>query len=340
VLPADAPGARRQAELLDDTLDPDRFEITIANGADEEGAPGLLARARRLRDLVRRESPDLMHVHGGASDTLARLVGASLGVPVIHTPRGWRFEDDGRGRLSSVLSRGAERVLRALTAGLLCRSPSDAAAARRHGLARRDRIHLIPPAVHAEAFRDLPDRLGARLELGLPADALVAAMIAPLEPPHDPLTFVKAGAFLPLRDPPGRLLLAGEGSLLTPCLDLALETGLEDTVVCPGAIDRRRALAAADVIVLATRSRDCPGILLEALAAGLPVVASDVPGCRALLAGGRGRLVPAGDAPATGRAIVEAFADPRDRARFPDALDLDAWVHRLEAIYEATARRP
>jgi glycosyltransferase involved in cell wall biosynthesis len=160
-------------------------------------------------------------------------------------------------------------------------------------------------------------------------------MVARLAPPKDPLTFVRAGAFLPLGPRPPRLLLVGDGPWFERCLDLALESGLGDTLVCPGEIrDMPALLAAADVMVLSTAYEGLPYVLLEGLAAGLPVVASDVPGCREVLVDGRGRLVPPADAPALGRAIEEAFAEGRGPSRLPPGYDLETWIGRIEEILE------
>jgi glycosyltransferase involved in cell wall biosynthesis len=163
-------------------------------------------------------------------------------------------------------------------------------------------------------------------------------MVARLAPPKDPLTFVRAGAFLPLGPQPPRLLLVGDGPLLEACLDLALESGLGDTLVCPGAIpDMPALLAAADALVLSTEYEGLPYVLLEGLAAGIPVVATDVPGCRPLLADGRGRRVPPRDAPALARAIEEAFAEERGESRLPPGYDLKTWIERIEGILEGLA---
>jgi glycosyltransferase involved in cell wall biosynthesis len=259
-------------------------------------------------------------------------------VPTAYVPHGYAFGYAGDGLAGGIHYLLVERALRAFTGALVCVSPDEEATARRHRLAPLDRTHLVPNAVDPEEFRDLPNRDLVRDRLGLPRDARVALMVARLAPPKDPLTFVRAGALLPLGPPLPRLLLVGDGPLMEPCLDLALESGLGDTLVCPGVIpDMRALLAAADALVLSTEYEGLPYVLLEGLAAGLPVVASDVPGCRALLGGGRGRLVPPGDATALARAIEEALDEGLGPSRLPPGYDLDSWIVRIEGILRSLA---
>ncbi len=351
-------GAGRHIQLLAETLDLDKFELHAAVSSLEEASfPETLRRAGarvelldldrpvrpradlrallKLIGIVRRVRPDVLHAHASKAGVLARLAGGLLGVPTAYVPHGYAFGYTGDGLSGGIHYRLIERACRAFTDALLCVSPAECQTAWRHRLASRDRTHLVPNAVDPAEYRRLPDRALVRERLGLPPDARVALMVARLAEPKDPLTFVRAGAFLPLGPPAPRMLLVGDGPLLEPCLELALESGLGDTLVCPGPIhDMPALLSAADVLVLSTNYEGLPYVLLEGLAAGLPVVASDVPGCRPLLAGGRGHLVPTGDAPAMGRAIEEAFTEPRGPSRLPPGYDLESWIEQIESIYE------
>jgi glycosyltransferase involved in cell wall biosynthesis len=347
-------GAARHVQLLAETLDLDRFDLHAAVSSREDPLfPGLLHEAGasvevldmrreiaplddlraffRLLRLIRKTKPDLLHAHASKAGVLCRLAGALTGIPAVYSPHGYAF-----GYVGGTMYRWAERALRPFTDGVICVSRAERATARRYRLASRTRVHLVPNAVDPDEFADLPDRAATRARLGIPADALVALMVARLAPPKDPLTFIKAGAFLPLGPQPPRLLLVGDGPLRAACLDFALETDLGDTLVCPGSVnDMPALLSAADVLVLSTGFEGLPYVLLEGLAAGLPVVASDVPGCRDLLAGGRGRLVPPGNAPLLGEAIEAAFSEGRGPSRLPPGYDLTSWITRIEEIYDS-----
>jgi len=294
----------------------------------------LVAVGRLVRHLLR-ERPDLVHAHAGKAGAVSRIAGTIAGVPVLITPHGWPFGtriDDPRGEVLRV----AERLLRPFGAGVVCVSESDRRVTERHALMRRARTYFVPNAIDTNAYASLPDREQAREELGLPPGARVALMMGQLEPPKDPLTFVRAAAFVRFGPTPVRFLLVGDGPLRDACLDAAIDYGVEDLLVAPGAIPNTPALlAAADVLVLATRFEGLPYSLLEGQAAGLPLVASNVPGCHELLKDGRGTLVPAGDAPALARAIETIFdADaPPAPQPLPDRFGVDAWIERIEEIY-------
>ena len=163
-----------------------------------------------------------------------------------------------------------------------------------------------------------------------------------LAAPKDPLTLVEAlqrlerGSF--------RALLVGDGPLREDVTAAVHGAGLEDDVVLAG--ERRglgALLAGADVFVLASRSEGLPISVLEAMAAGLPVVASDVGGvAEAVVDGKTGLLVPPGDSGALAEALHALLGDPASRrtmgaagrARARAHFDLPRFRDDHVALYE------
>lgn len=137
-----------------------------------------------------------------------------------------------------------------------------------------------------------------------------------LVPQKDPATLVRA--FAEVRSQrPARLILIGDGPLRHPMHTLAKELGIAADVDLPGWIDPPFAhMAKADVFVLPSLWEGLPGVLIQALACGCPVVATDAPGGSAeILEHGRiGRLVAVGDVPAMAEAIAATLGAPGDRA--------------------------
>ena len=132
--------------------------------------------------------------------------------------------------------------------------------------------------------------------------------------PKDPLTLVHALGRLRRR--PVRALLVGGGPD-RPAVEAAVRTlGLEHEVRLAGdRLDVPELLAGASVFVLASRSEGAPISILEAMAAGLPVIASDVGGVAELVVDGvTGRLVPPGDPAALAAALDDLLADAELRA--------------------------
>jgi glycosyltransferase involved in cell wall biosynthesis len=138
-------------------------------------------------------------------------------------------------------------------------------------------------------------------------------MVATLERHKDHATLLRAVPAITARMPDFELWLVGEGSLRGELESLIRELNIVASVRLLGRrTDVGELLGQADVFVLSTTRQEGLGsVLIEALAAGLPVVASDVPACREMLAGGRwGRLIPPGDSQALAEAIHSALMSP------------------------------
>jgi glycosyltransferase involved in cell wall biosynthesis len=150
-------------------------------------------------------------------------------------------------------------------------------------------------------------------------------MVATLERHKDHATLLRAFAEVRRHRPAVRLRLAGDGSLRDELVALAAQLGLSDAVEFLGSRhDVPELLGQADLFVFSTTPQEGLGtVLVEALAAGVPIIASDVPACRELLEGRRwGRLVPAGDPLPLAAAILEGLAggvapaDEMERGRY------------------------
>lgn len=110
------------------------------------------------------------------------------------------------------------------------------------------------------------------------------------------------------------LVILGEGPLREALERLAKELGIADRVVLPGfRTDPRPFYGSADLFVLSSHAEGFGNVLVESLAAGLPVISTDCGGPREILAGGRhGRLVPVGDSGALASAMKQALGDTHD----------------------------
>ncbi len=166
-------------------------------------------------------------------------------------------------------------------------------------------------------------------------------MVATLEGHKDHATLLRAMPQVLREVPDAQLWLAGDGSLRAQLTSLKESLGLGDAVEFLGSQrDIPRLLGQSDLFVFSTTPEEGLGtVLVEALAAGLPIVATDVPACRELLEGGRwGRLVPAAQPQALARAVVDALgrrsAAPEDRSAF---LQQFTPTRMIEAYVQATA---
>jgi sugar transferase (PEP-CTERM/EpsH1 system associated) len=267
----------------------------------------------RLYRVFRRERPDIVHTH--AWGTLVEgLVAARLArVPaVVHGEHGtlqtkphqrWvqRLAWERADVILSVSSRLAERMAREVGFPLA-------------------RIRTIRNGVDLARFRS-GDRDAARLALGIPPGALVVGTVGRLVPVKDQRTLVAAAAALRGVFPQLRVLLVGDGPLTNDLHRQVQALGLGDVVRLLGnRADIERVLPALDVFVLSSLSEGMSNTIQEAMASGLPVVATDVGGARELVVAGQtGLLVPAGQPQAMADAVEALLRAPSDRAAMGDA---------------------
>ena len=186
---------------------------------------------------------------------------------------------------------------------------------------RRRGIHVVPNGVDLDVFQDPPpppEALRARL-----TGHFVVAFLGSLKPWHGIENLCRAFRKLRSKVSAAHLLVIGEGPMLDYLEKTAAELG-PDAITLTGPMPHEAVpglLSLADVGVAPYPELDefyfCPLKVIEYLAAGLPVVASDLGDMAKLVAHGRtGLLVPAGDTRALAHALTELHDDPRQRARF------------------------
>jgi glycosyltransferase involved in cell wall biosynthesis len=253
--------------------------------------------------LMRRLRPDIVHANSSKAGVLGRVAAVLARVPVrIFTVHGWAFS--AYSGAASWLYRWADRLMAPLTTATICVAEGE----RARGLAAR--------TCHAESTVVIPNAVdvAGTPQSSVPGNPPQIVSVGRLAPPKDALTLVRA---LPAVRSPFRALLVGDGPD-RPAIEAERDAfGLEDRLELTGTrSDVRELLAGADAFVLASRSEGAPMSILEAMAAGLPVVASDVGGVGELVDDGvTGLLVPAGDAAALAAALDRLLADPALRRR-------------------------
>jgi glycosyltransferase involved in cell wall biosynthesis len=322
---AETGGAQTYVASLLPALAPRSEVVIAAHGegplVDAAGATGMrfvpLRHVRRplhpFRDLlgllelvalIRRERPDIVHVNSSKAGVLGRMAAVLARVPiVVFTVHGWAFK--AYSGIASTLYRAADRLMARATTITICVTEADRAA----GVAARtcdpDRTVVIANAVDVDAVPP------ARHD----GDPPRIVTVGRLAWPKDPRTLVRALARLPDRS--FSAVIVGDGPDRSGMETEIRELGLESTVeLCGARRDVPELLARSDVFALASRSEGGPISILEAMAAGLPVVASDVGGVRELVVeGATGMLVPAGDPDALAAALERLLGDPELRRR-------------------------
>ena len=184
-------------------------------------------------------------------------------------------------------------------------------------LAPSVKLAVIPNPVDVERFRpDQAARRTARARWGVPQDALVIGSVARLAPQKQPATVLALFGMLRRRFPDLYLVLAGSGPLEGQLRTQAARMGLADRILFTGFVDDVAALMPAlDLHVLLSRNEGFGIATAEAMACGVPVVATDVPGNADLLRGSKaGLLVAPGNIKSSVPIVAALLADPARRA--------------------------
>ncbi|WIM92888.1 glycosyltransferase [Actinoplanes oblitus] len=261
----------------------------------------------RLRELIRSVRPDVLHLHASKAGLAGRLWPVPR-LPILFQPHGWSWlAVDGALRRACV---AWERAAARRTALLICVGEDEAEQGRQRGV--RGRYAIIRNGVDLTEFRlaGATERAAARRRLGVPAGVPLAVCPGRLTRQKGQDVLLTAWPAVRHACPDAHLALIGDGELAEP-----LHARATPGVTFAGAVDDVRDwLAAADVVALPSRWEGLSLALLEAMATGRGVVASDVPGLREALGPGAGQLVAAGDPVPLAHGLITRLRDPAARA--------------------------
>ncbi len=303
--------------------------LAARSGVDARRVPALrpelsaASDARAVGALVRamvRFRPQIVHTHTAKAGLVGRLAAHLAPIPtpiVVHTYHGHVLRGYFSERVSSALL-VAERRLATWSDVLVGVSEATVAELVELGVAPRDRFRVIPLGLELDRFAAVgpADRAGARAALGVPADARVVSYAGRFAPIKRLDVLVGAVALAARSEPRLVALLAGDGETRGEAERLARDLGVSAHFRFLGFRDDLPLIAAAsDAAVLCSDNEGTPVALIEAAAAGLPSVATDVGGVADIVAPGTGNLVAAGDVPALAFAMLDITADlERSRA--------------------------
>ncbi len=299
-----------------------------------------LRERREVAGLCRRLGASVLHTHGYRPDVLHAPVARALGIARVSTVHG--FCGGGwKNRLFEALQRRAFRRMDAVVAvsralaGDLARSGVPA-----------DRLHTVP-----NAWAGAPPLTGrdeARRVLGLAEGVLHLAWVGRVSREKGLDVLVDALARAP--GLPVSVSVLGDGPERARTEAQAAGLGVAERIRWHGVVpDAARLLRAFDGFVLSSRTEGTPISLLEAMYAGVPVVASRVGGVPEVVSGAEALLVAPADPPALAAALRTLAADPEAarararaaRERLERELGRDAWLDRYDRIYRhaLSARR-
>jgi len=353
-------------------LDPDRFDnqLIVGQPGPDEGDMGYLAAQKGiaplvipelgrelspLRDLrttlklvriLRHQRPHIVETHTAKAGAVGRLAARLAGVPIIiHVFHGHVFHSY-FGPAKTKLFINAERTLARITDRIITISPAQ----RRdivdiYRIAPPERVLTVPLGLDLESFRAAKQTRRGRFRssLGIPVDVLLAGFVGRLTAVKNPSLFIEAAERVVQQYPQARFVFVGDGELRTELEKQVDALRLAPHVIFSGwQVDMPAVYADLDLLALTSLNEGTPVTVIEALAAGTPVVATAVGGVPDVVVNHKtGMLVPSGDVEKVAQAILQLYRAPEQaralaRAGQSDVLErfgLTRLVDDMESLY-------
>lgn len=294
---------------------------------------------RAIRTLMRSAGPfDVIHGHSSKAGALSRIRLPGRHIPRVYTPHAFSTMDPDLSNLGRKVYGSIERLLaRSFTDRLICVSADEYAHARALGMPR-EKLSIVVNGVEPP-----PVASHLRLTLGIPADALLYGFIGRFCHQKAPERLVAAFALLCKRVPHAHLLMIGSGDAEADLRRQIETSGQTARIHLTTGFTGAQAMAAIDVLTMPSRYEAMSYVMLEAAAAGKPLILTKVGGASTVLKDGEnGILVENDDDPKRLAGAMLHLADPdrlarhtaaaAARARSPD-FGLDRMISETEAIY-------
>ncbi|MDO9415987.1 glycosyltransferase family 4 protein [Pararhizobium sp.] len=317
--------------------------LAAVDAVDMKRAPGPsdIAAYRAISSIIARNGPfDAIHGHSSKAGALTRLRLPGRHVPRVYTPHAFRTMDPTLGKGGRLIYGGIETVLAKFwTDRLICVSDDE----RRHALSigvPEDKIAVVvngvspPPAGQRDAIR---------ARFGISPDDLVYGFVGRLSQQKAPERLMQAFQKIAATVPASHLLMIGFGEQEAELRALIGQSGLSGRIHLTADIAGASAMAAFDLLVMPSRYEAMSYVLLEAAAAGRPIVITDVGGASNVVDNGVNGLIVANSDDVTAlAAAMQRLADPAELTAFTaqamtrrDRYSLEVMIDKTEAVYRS-----
>jgi glycosyltransferase involved in cell wall biosynthesis len=358
-------------------LDPARFEQLLVTGTESSGEGSMLDYAlsrgvepfiipeminefnlkpkdlkalTKLWRLIRYERPHIVHTHTARAGLLGRLAASLAGVPIIvHTYHGHVLH----GYFSPVrtrLMRAMERTLARRTDQIITVSERVKGELVSYSVAPPTKITVIPLGFDLKPFLSCQQQCGQfRHELGVADGARLVSIIGRIFPIKNHRLFLDAAAQVASQELSAHFVIVGDGVLRPEMEQHARELGIADRVVFTGwRRDLPRIYADTDILVVSSNNEGTTVSAIEAMAAGRPVIATQVGGLPDLIDHGQtGLLVPPGDRDGLATAMLSLLREPETacrmgqsaRAMVQERSTVERLITDIEKLYDQLLAR-
>lgn len=299
----------------------------------------------KLYRFIRKQRYDIVHTHSSKAGILGRIAAKLAGVKmIVHTPHGHIFYGY-YGKLLTQLFIWIERFAAMLTDRITVLTHIEIKERCDFAVGRRSQFVIIHSGVDLKPFLNVNiDRLEKRKEFGLSGGDKVCISVGRLVPVKGHSYLISAMPKVLGTVPSAKLLLVGDGELRNELEEQTKREGVSKSVIFTGLRDDiPELLAMSDLFVLSSINEGMGKVLVEAMAVGLPVVATKVGGVPAVVVDGEtGIIVPPKDPDAMARAIIRLLTDPDTSIKmgkagrkrvYPD-FSVETMIEKIENLYE------
>jgi len=337
-------GAQENTILTAALLDPADWTVTILSGPQTGSEGSLIETARaqgltleieptlvreinpikdllaviRMMRMMRQGRYTIVHTHSSKAGILGRWAAKWAGVPVIvHTVHGWAHHERQHPLVRAIYIY-LEKLTLPITDKLIVVSPLNIEKGLADGIGTPADYVTIRSGIELDRFgHPQVPRAETRAAWGIPAEAPLIGTVTRLSPQKAPLDFVRAAARVAKRHPQCWFMMVGDGPLRAEVEALAAELGIADRLVLTGLRrDVPELLAAFDLFTLSSLWEGLPRVLPQAMATGLPIVATACDGsAEAISDGNNGYLVPPGNPDLLADRLSRLLDDPALAAR-------------------------
>jgi glycosyltransferase involved in cell wall biosynthesis len=363
----DLGGAQKVTLMTLERLPRDRYELALITSPDgllvdwadripdlkRIWVPSIVRELRPLKDLQAllklwllflRERPLIVHTHTAKVGILARWAAKLAAVPYIfHTSHGFGFNDFQR-RIERHFYIGLERLTARITTKLFMVSYANAKTAETIGMARPGDWILTRDAIAVGEFmKSVPTRQKLR-QWGIPADKVIVGMVACFKAQKAPEDFIEVAARVLRKTQTAHFVMAGDGDLRPSVEERIRKYGIGDRVTLLGwqrESEMPEIYRNLDIVVLTSLWEGLPCVFSEAMACGLPIVATNVDGAReAIIDADNGFLHEPHDADGMAGSVLRLVNDEglrrtmgqRGKSRVME-FDIGTSVETVEATY-------
>ncbi|MDY7033014.1 MAG: glycosyltransferase family 4 protein [Thermodesulfobacteriota bacterium] len=315
--------------------------------------PSLMRRINPVADLkalfhiykiLIKERPLIVHTHTSKAGILGRLAALLVGIPiVVHTPHGHVFYGY-QGRIQTIFFILIEKLMASITDKIIALTENEKKEHLHFNVAQQDKFTVVPSGVQLRNFFENGQGHLLKEELGIPEEDSIVGTVGRLIEIKGQ-TFMLDAARLVLNTMPNTtFLFVGNGHLLDSLNEQAFALGIKDKVKFTGwRSDISQYISAMDIFVFPSLNEGMGRVLVEAMAAEKPIVASNIGGIPNLVKDGiNGILFPSRDSDAMAEAIIKLLQDrylaekmgQEGRKRVYPAFDANTMVRKINGLYE------